>query len=449
MAPARPSGLLLMEWAFVIPIAMGLAYSAWYLSNYGYLPQPYFYEPYGTYMDFFSVAQYAHQEGAFDVFGSIYPPLSYVLLRWLSWAPCYLDNGAVEARSCDFVGIASLYLIFAINAVLIYLSFRKIDRRTAIPRSFALALGLPMTYTLERGNLLLFCFTCILLAYGPLLRSARLRWVFAGLAVNFKIYLVGTLFAQLLRRRWLWFEGALIATIVIYLVSFAIYGDGSPWQIYDNIALFAGGYKASTLLDLWYTNSLIPLRTLLEGDAQFPIVAAVGSSYVAIGLIAVKTIIIVTVASVVVASAATMWRPAAVPTFRVVYLSIAMAMATSELGGYTQIFTVFFVFMEAWRGIGRRLAIIMAYVLCIPLDVPLQFAAELYRESFLSGGPVVTQYWLSLGVFVRPVLLYLIAIALAMVTIRDVWAHAHTQPRRWPFVSGCLGFNSGAATSFH
>lgn len=448
MAPARLSGLPLVEWALVVPIVIGLAFCAWYLSNYGYLPQPYFYEPYGTYMDFFSVAQYAHQEGAFDIFGSIYPPLSFALLRVLSWAPCYVDNGAVEARSCDVAGIASLYLVFAINAVLIYLTFRKIDRRTAIPRSFALALGLPMTYTLERGNLLLFCFTCILLAYGPLLRSARLRWVFAGLAVNFKIYLIGTLFAQLLRRRWLWFEGGIIATVVVYLVTFAVYGDGSPWQIYDNIALFAGGYKASTLLDLWYTNSLIPLRTLLEGDAQFPIVGAVGSSYVAIGLIAVKTIIIVTVASVVLASAATIWRPAAVPTFRVVYLSIAMAMATSELGGYTQIFTVLFVFMEAWRGIGRRFAIIMAYVLCIPLDVPLQFAAEVYRESFLSGGPVITQYWLTLGAFLRPVLLYSIAIALAIVTIRDVWAHAHTQPRRSSLGSPRLGFNSGAAASF-
>jgi hypothetical protein len=400
-------------------------------------------------MDFFSVAQYAHQEGAFDIFGSIYPPLSFALLKVLSWAPCYVDNGAVEARSCDVAGIASLYLIFAINAVLIYLTFRKIDRRTAIPRSFALALGLPMTYTLERGNLLLFTFTCILLAYGPLLRSTRLRWVFAGLAVNFKIYLIGTLFAQLLRRRWLWFEGALIATIVIYLVSFAIYGDGSPWQIYDNIALFAGGYKASTLLDLWYTNSLVPLRTLLEGDAQFPILAMIGSSYVAIGLIAVKTIIMVTVASIALASAATIWRPGAVPTFRVVYLSIAMAMATSELGGYTQIFTVLFVFMEEWRGIGRRFAIIMAYVLSIPLDVPLQFAAEVYRESFLSGGPVITQYWLSLGVFLRPMLLYLITISLAMVTIRDVWAHARTQPRRSSFVSTRMGFKSGAAASFH
>jgi len=125
-----------------------------------------------------------------------------------------------------------------------------------------------------------------------------------------------------------------------------------------------------------------------------------------------------------------------------------MAMATSEVGGYTQIFTIFFVFMETWRGVGRRLAILMAYLLCIPLDVPIQFAAEVYRESFLSGRLVPTQYWLSVGFIARPVLLYLVAITLAMVTVRDVWAHAYAHGWRLPFVSARWRLKPGAATPF-
>lgn len=409
------------ELLFLIPIVCGNVFTGWYFIEFGYLPQPYFYEPGGVLMDFFSVATYGQNGDAYQVFTTIYPPLSFVLLKLTTWAPCYVDSGLEEARYCDYLGLGSLVGIFFINAVLIALTFRKIDKRTALPRTIALAFGLPMTYTLERGNLLIFCFTCMLLAYGPLVRSARLRWVFAGMAVNFKPYLIGTIFAQLLRRRWRWFEGAMLATILVYLVTFAAYGEGTLAQMYENITYYAGGFRGSSILDLWYPSSMIPFRTLLEGgDVALDVSGELGSKVTNMLRLTTIAVTVVTMASIFIAAAAAWWRPQVVPMYRLVFLSAAAGIVSGEVGGYTQILLLLFVFMEPWRGFGRILALLLAYVLSIPLDIQLGQILEVYRDSFLSGRWVASQYSLSVGILVRPLLVHIMIVALAMVTVRDV-----------------------------
>ena len=52
-----------------------------------------------------------------------------------------------------------------------------------------MGLGLPMLYALERGNLLILCFTCFVLGYGDLLRQRWLRCLALASAMNFKPYL--------------------------------------------------------------------------------------------------------------------------------------------------------------------------------------------------------------------------------------------------------------------
>ena len=424
MPPSNRGSSVWIERGLTVPIAIGLAYSivfAWY---HGYLPAPYFYEPSGTFMDFFAPATFAHRGGAYDAFQTIYPPLSFVVLKFLSWGPCYVSNASEEARACDVYGVTSLFVFYLIDAVLIGLSFWKLDQQTAIPRTFALCAGLSMTYALERGNVLLFCFTCLILAYGPLLRSARLRWLFAGLAVNFKVYLVGTLFAQLLKRRWRWFEGALLATVVVYLVTYAIYGEGTPRELYANITAYAGGYKAASLLDLWYPSSLKPVEMLVTGDVDFPVITALGSRTIETIAVVVHWFVFSVTSSIIVAAAAAWWRPAVVPMHRLILLSMGIAVINVEVGGYTQMLLIFFVFMEKWRGVGRPTAILLAYILCIALDIPIEKVPPVVRDSYLSGGNVIAEYFVGVGAFLRPVLVHLMLLSLSLVTIRDVWADA-------------------------
>lgn len=424
-------GLMVERW-FTVPVAIGLAYTLIFLGMNGYLPPPYFYEPSGTFMDFSAPATFAHTRGAYDTFATIYPPLSFVLLKFVSWGPCYSMDVNETARDCDVYGISWLVIIYAVDAFLIWRTFRKLDPATAMPRTFALCAGLSMTYALERGNVLLFCFTCLILAYGPLVRSARLRWIFAGLAVNFKVYLIGTIFAQLLKRRWRWFEGAMLASLVIYLVTFALYGEGSPVEISRNLTAYAGAFAQASLLEFWYPSSLQPIRLLLQGDTQFPVITALGSATLAVAGAIAYAIILATTLTIVAAAAAAWWRPGAVPMHRLILLSIGIAVINSEAGGYTQMILIFFVFFERWRGVGRPVAIVTAYLLCIALDFPIEQVPPVVRDSYLGGREVIAYYSVGVGTLLRPVLIHVMLLSLALVTIRDSWADARANGWRSP-----------------
>lgn len=436
MAGAKDAPTWLIERWLTVPIAIGFAYCLIFLFVYGYLPGPYFYVPSDTFMDFSSPATFAYQEGAYDSFRTIYPPLSFVLLKLVAWAPCYGFNPSEEARNCDTYGISWLFLIYAINCFLIWRSFRKLDSDTAVPRTFALCAGLPMTYALERGNVMLFCFTCLILAYGPLVRSARLRWFFAGLAVNFKFYLIGTIFAQLLKRRWRWFEGALIASLLIYLISYSIYGAGSPNEIYANIAFYANASEQATLPEFWYPSSLQPISLLLQGDTQFPALTALGSQTLTVALLFVRSIVLIATLTIIAAAVAAWWQPGAVPMYRLILLSIGIALINSEAGGYSQMILIFFVFFERWRGIGRPVAIVIAYILCIALDFPIANSPPVVRDSYLGGRELIAEYSIGVGTLLRPLLIILMLFSLALVTLRDVWAHARARGWRSPLPWG-------------
>lgn len=422
---------LRIEYAFGLAIAAGIAWSMIFLAMNSYLPTPFFYEPYDTFMDWFNTAFWAHEPGAYDTWGTIYPPLSFVFLKFLTYGGCYPFAEQYSSRDCDVYGIATLHAFFVLNIFLIAKTYLKVDRRTALPRSFALAAGMPMLFALERGNIIILCFTCLLLAFGPLVRSARLRWLFAGMAVNFKVYLIGSLFAQLLRRRWRWFEGAVIATVLVYLVSFAIVGAGSPGEVYNNIVNYSGGFQAASVLDLMYASTYQPLLSLVRGDA-FPILTYLTSDQADLVTSVLPILILSVVALVFVAALAAAFRPQSVPMFRLVFLSIAVALITSEAGGYTQIFLLLFVFMEKWEGFGRIFAIVVAYILCIPAEIPIGFVPAVTRDSYLGGTTVNAQYIVGLGPFVRPGLILAMIVALALVTIRQVYSQLLREGWRLP-----------------
>jgi hypothetical protein len=410
-----------LEPLLAIAVAATVGLAIIHLFRYGYLPEPFFYEPSDTWMDWFNTAYWAHNPGAYDSWGTIYPPLSFAILRFLTNGSCYAFTDGLETRDCDLYGVITLHAIFLMNCVLIWKTFRKIDSTTAWPRTVALSIGFPMAFTLERGNILLLTFTFVLLAFGPLVKSARLRWVFAGLAINLKVYLIGSIFAQLLRRRWRWFEGALFATILIYLVSFAAVGAGTPREIYDNISDYASGFQAASVLDLWYAGTYRPLLSLLQGGS-FPVVQLVGSWPVEFLSVAVPIMTHAVQATILLAAIAACLCPKSIPPYRLVFLAIAMAVITSEAGGYTQIFLILFVFMERWSGFGAKWAIVTAYVLCLAADIPIARMPPLVHDSFLTGGPIFAEYDVTLGPFLRPLLIMSLAFALSLTTLSTAWS---------------------------
>jgi hypothetical protein len=406
-------------------IVGGIFYCAIHVYRNGYLPAPFFYEPADTFADWFNTAYWSRKTGAYDTWGTIYPPISFLFVRMLSIGACYPESrpfdpsAGLDARDCDWLALTAMPVIFVINIVLTFIMLRKINSGTAIPRTICVALGMPMLNALERGNLLMIAYTCMILALGPILKSARLRWIFAGLAVNFKVYLLGTFVALLLRRRWLWVEGFIISTVVIYLISLAIFGHGTPVEIIDNIRLFSQG-APSQILDAWHAMTYSALLSVIEVGA-FPLNSIIGSMWVQLLEFWLPVLLRVTQFLIILAAAAIWYRPDMFNSYRAICLGTMMSLISAESGMYTQIFFMIFIMTEPWKGFGRKWAICACYVLSMPFDIAIDRLPEVPRDTYFTNSITMISFDVSIGPLVRPLLIMTVAWAISLVTIADLW----------------------------
>lgn len=412
-------------------LVVGMIRAITFLVSFGYPPQPYFYDPDDTWMDWFNTADWARNRGAYDSWRTVYAPLTFVFLKIFGIHSCYGDG---NPRLCDWLGTFYLHATYASIIILTAIIFTKANRRTAIPRSLALAVSLPLTSALERGNIIIVAFLCFILAFGPLIKSARVRWIMIGLAINFKIYILASVFPQLLRRRWRWFEGAIVSTVAIYLLSWGILGRGSPLEIYRNVVNFNEVLQPNQFLDVLYASTYAPLLQLLRNET-FPITTLIGSKYVDIALFILPLMQRIVQVMIILGAIAAWLRPESVPMYRLTNLGMLFALITIESGGYSQVFIIFLMFLEPWRGVLLKSAIISTYLLCIQFDVAIERGAPLVRQTFFNNGQLIVNYDIMFGSFIRPLAFYLIPILVALETIAVVWKDIRAQgwKSRWRY----------------
>ncbi|MBV8684712.1 MAG: hypothetical protein JO111_17695, partial [Caulobacteraceae bacterium] len=193
---------------FALVIA-GVIHALSYLQNTGKLPQPFFINANDTLMDWINPTYWAHNRGAYYAYESVYPPLSFVFLRFFSIPSCYrFDN--IADRDCDWLAPVVLLTFYAFAIAAVFGVYWKRDRKTAILRAVAIVLGTPMLYAVERGNLIVVCFLFFVLAEGRLLKSRIVKTISSALMINFKPYLILTLAAHMIKRRWRWVEAVAI-----------------------------------------------------------------------------------------------------------------------------------------------------------------------------------------------------------------------------------------------
>ncbi len=411
-----------IEPVLAIILVGGLIRALIYLYLNGYLPQPYFYDTADSWMDWFNTADWARDIGVYDSWSTVYAPLTFVILRIFGFSGCYEGGGfdpAYYARSCDWPGVVLIHAIYIADIVLVAIAYTRTDRSTALARSIAIAFGLPLTAALERGNLLILAFAFVVLAFGPILKSARMRWIALAIAINLKIYVIAALFPQLLRRRWRWFEGAVIAIIPVYLISYGLLGRGSPAEIFNNIVTFETLVQPNQFLDIFYPATYTPLITLLANQT-FPVTALIGSKNVDLLQTILPLLQHAVQITILVGAAAAWLRPELIPMYRLTNLGISFALITAESGGYTHLFPIFFTFFEKWRGIGPKIAIVSCYLLSLQFDYILDRTPPLIHDTFFSNSTQFIVYYIMLGSFVRPLVFYLIPFALACSTLYTV-----------------------------
>lgn len=417
---------LLPEIALALAVLASLGWTLRFFFEFGYLPQPFVFDTNDSFMDWFNTAYWANNRGIYDVWRSIYPPLSFVFLDATSLPGCYLQS-PFYARDCDWLARSTITAFYLVDVALAWICFHRLDRRTAPMRTVAIALGLPMLFTLERGNLILVAFAFFIVAHGPVTASKPWRWFAAAVTINFKPYLVLPMFAHAVKRDWRTLEVAGVATVALYLVTLALVGSGTPMELASNTAnwvVFQGGQVWN---EVNYSTSYAPL--LMFRTLDVPLLQFVPSRLIETIEFLVPIVIRSTQLVALAALAAAWLQPKALPAQRIAAILLGAYLVTQSPGGYTQLFLLFLVLMERWRGAGPIAAITAAYLLCLAGDWPLATVLDVTGTSWLGERTVTASFGLTAGHFIRPGLIALIVWALALDSLaRVVRAHRSTRP---------------------
>lgn len=415
----------LLEYALALAVVASFASAVLWFARTGYLPQPFVFDTNDTFMDWFNTAYWANRPGAYDVWRSIYPPLSFVFLNLTTLPGCY-SGSPFHARDCDWLARGTIAAFYLIDVALVWIAFRRTDARTALPRTLAFALGLPLLFTLERGNLILVAFAAFVVAYGPIVRSPAWRAVAVAVTINFKPYLLLPALAHALRREWRPLELAGIATVLLYCATFAWVGAGSPMELASNTANWVSFVAGQVWNEVNYSTSYTPF--LLMRESQLPLLTFVSSRLVEGIETAVPLVIRATQALALATLAAAWLQPRALSQARIAAILLGAYLVTQSPGGYTQTFLLFLVLLEPWKG-GGAVAIVGAYLLCLVGDWPLATVLQVETVSWLSGRPVNPSFGLTLGHFARPGLVVLIVWALSLdALVRIARAHRDARP---------------------
>jgi len=423
LLPGAQGGLLL-EYALMLAVLASLGWVVAFYAARHYLPQPFLFDTFDTFMDWFNTAYWANRSGAYDVWRSIYPPLSFVFLDLFSIESCYADP--FIARDCDWVGTTTILLSYGLSAALAALAFRRADRVTALPRAVAFGLGFPLLFCLERGNLLLVCLLPFIAAYGGLATSPFWRSLAIALTINFKPYLIAPSLAFGIRRQWRTLEAAGLMTAAVYLAALAAFGSGDPLSLLANTSAWVDFNSAQFWEQSFFSTSYVTLLSIRT--SSFPILSVV-PSYVVDAVLQLVPLVIRSSQLVAAAGILAAWlQPRAVPVARVAALFSGLHLLTQSPGGYALSFLIFLVFLERQRRLGPGIALVCCYLLSLSYDWIAATAIDRSTLSWLSGQAVTVNFGLAVGQLVRPGLVIVIVWALACDTIAEA-ARAHRRHR--------------------
>jgi len=307
----------------------------------------------------------------------------------------------------------------ALNLLLLWGAFRKNTVKTALPRAIALGLGMCMLFGWERGNLVIPCFTFFVLAYGNFFKRGWLSILFAAVAINFKPYLLLSASGRLLRRDWRWVEYLGVWTLVVYITSYIVWRDGDPAQIIANTVGFGGAVTAAGYGLLEYTTTYTDWLALLNSD--YPIMHIVGSRLLETMQAMIPLMIKGGALGAIIVLCTAALRPDVLTRTRISALAMAIIPTISRSqGGYSMIFLIFFVFFEPWRGIGGSMALICAYLWCIPVDFTIWIISYFNSYSFISNRNVSAAMPITFGQLLRPAFLLFIEYGLVIASLGDL-----------------------------
>ena len=406
-----------LEIAGALAVIVGFGFLVRFFIVEHYLPAPFVFDTNDTFRDWFHTAYWAHNPGAYSVWKTIYFPIAFVITGIFADPRCYA-NGPFDARSCDMVGIAFIGFSYVAAVILSAVAFYRNDRRTALMRTIAIALGGSLLFAVERGNLILQAYVAFVLVFGQLLKSrAAVAWT-AGFLVNMKVYLLFPVLAFGIKRQWRLLELIGLASLFIYLASIVIVGEGSPLVLASNLQ----EWLKSSGISIW--DQVILSTTyqpyLLFDVYQYPIRDFVDQPTVDAVKLFIQYELIASRGIALACIAAAWFYPKAVSLNRIVFFVLMQSFIGQNPGGYSIALIVFLVFMERDRNFAIGLSLLCCYLVSIPMDYSLATVLSVDRLSWITGQMAHVDYVLTLGAILRPLLFLVMVWALAIDTLIDV-----------------------------
>jgi hypothetical protein len=382
-----------------------------------YLPAPFVFDVSDTFMDWYNVAYWAHNPGAYSVWHSVYLPLSFVITGVFGDPRCYAAH-PYDARDCDVLGIFVILATYVGCVVVTGIAFYRRDRSTALFRTTAIALGGPLLFALERGNLIMLAYIAFVILYGGLVKSKKAVAATAAFLINMKVYLLLPVLAYAVKRKWRTLELCGLAALALYLATLIIVNAGTPAELAHNLQVWFNMREGTVWDEVLYSTTYKPY--LLLDERQLPVRDFVEQRWID----AAKTFIVYEViASRAIALLCIAWSwfyPRAVTISRLAFFILMQSFIGQNPGGYAISFLVFLLFLERKRGFLIGSAIFLAYMVSIASDSSITIITKVTRESWLAGRMVDSAYALPLGALIRPGLLVIILWLVAIDTIIDL-----------------------------
>ena len=71
---------------------LNIVFLNYFVQNHGYLPPPFFHNKSDTFMDFFNPISWISTDEIYSKFGSIYPPINFIILELLAKCTDQINN---------------------------------------------------------------------------------------------------------------------------------------------------------------------------------------------------------------------------------------------------------------------------------------------------------------------------------------------------------------------
>ncbi len=378
-----------------------MIYAFWSIKYYGKLPQPFHNLPNDVFMDFFNTNWWSSHPGKYEIWKSPYPPLTFLVAFFFVPTDCLSSENSIILRDCSISSIFTFTTFFVISSFLtVKLIFNKL-RITCIYKKIILFLvvitSLPFLYTLERGNyiILAYLFFCLYLLFQKKLIS----FVFFGIAVNFKPYLIILSLPLLFKQEFKGFFKCLFFSGLIFFSTFLFLGDGDIYSFFSSLLNFSSESYAP-MQALNYQTTFKIFTTKMTEMSIFPIFSNLANFWLTVGPILFFCYIFINKAR-----------------FDINELYLALILIIISLsysfGGYSFIFLFPFMAYFFWRNLIYFLSFLF---LLTPIDFPILHLKTLLIENsyFLSGISVQNNLVLTIGGITRPLIVFLLMLSLIL-----------------------------------